>query len=248
MLYGTLFLFIFCGSITPMKYEYYFFGNTVSCSLVDIQSGKAHDFFATIAQQYACTMIATLEQIHADFGVQLDKRDILPGVWYREDRGDFFITNQQHVGLCVLTADCLPVIVYDPVHHAAGIAHAGWKGSAQQIVTKMMQAMYKAYRTQAQDCKVYLGPSARACCYEVQVDFTNYFADVAHNSMIFQKRDDILYFDNAAYNKHVLVKSGIKSQNLYTKELICTICSVDYCSYRKEKDKARRQVSMIILR
>ncbi len=83
------------------------------------------------------------------------------------DGVDALVTDQCQVAVCISTADCVPVIVYDAVHHTAAVIHAGWRGTVSRIVEKVMDRMNELYNTQGEDCKAVIGPSISIDCFEV---------------------------------------------------------------------------------
>ncbi len=85
--------------------------------------------------------------------------------------GDYLVTQEKNLDIGVLTADCLPIIFYDNESEACGIAHAGWKGTVQEIAPKIIHHMQQAFKTKVDNLQVWFGPAAQICCYEVQKDF-----------------------------------------------------------------------------
>lgn len=67
----------------------------------------------------------------------------------------------------VSTADCIPVLVYDPVHHAAAAIHAGWRGTVARIVTASMKRMAEEFDTRPEDCSAVIGPGISLASFEV---------------------------------------------------------------------------------
>jgi YfiH family protein len=80
---------------------------------------------------------------------------------------DGLITRIPGVPLIIYTADCVPVLVYDPVEHALGLAHAGWRGTVGNIAGAIVSAMHAEFGSQPANLIVRLGPSIGPCCYEV---------------------------------------------------------------------------------
>ncbi len=83
---------------------------------------------------------------------------------------DAFITNIPNIGLMIQQADCQAVMLFDPVKKAVGIAHAGWRGSLLNIISKTIAAMSKEYATNPSDLLAPISPSLGPCCAE----FVNY--------------------------------------------------------------------------
>lgn len=172
-----------------------------------------------------------------------------------EIEGDFIITKEKNVAISILTADCLPVVLYDHVGKSIGIAHSGWKGSVQKIVQKTINALKENYETDPKNITASLGPAAKACCYEVSDNFENEVYKIFGpravdknfiNSII--KDDDKYFFDNTKFTIQELLKTGIEIKNINTEYNICTICNSNFGSFRKYGVESPLQLSSIILK
>ena len=86
------------------------------------------------------------------------------------DATDALITDAPGLLMMLRFADCVPVWLYDPWHHAIGLAHAGWQGTAQRIAAKTVRAMGAAFGSRPEDLLAGLGPAIGPCCYEVGPD------------------------------------------------------------------------------
>ena len=100
---------------------------STNAKLVDITP------FKTVAQKINIPRLSALNQVHSTDGLQVINTD-----FSFNSEGDYLLTNQINVGLGVLTADCVPLIVYDAKNNAVGIAHAGWRGSVVGIAIRML--------------------------------------------------------------------------------------------------------------
>lgn len=120
---------------------------------------------------------ATLNQIHGDGIHRVMKGERLPldGVL---GEGDAFITDVPGVPLMILMADCLPILFFDPVHRAVGLAHAGWRGTVSHVGAKVLLRMGEEFGTNPPDVQVALGPAIGSCCYEVGKDVAEQFQSV----------------------------------------------------------------------
>jgi len=83
---------------------------------------------------------------------------------------DALITNTPGTALCVFTADCTPVLLYDPVTGAVGAAHAGWRGTVAKIAAKTALEMARQYGCRPEDLRAAIGPNIAACCFETDRD------------------------------------------------------------------------------
>jgi YfiH family protein len=83
---------------------------------------------------------------------------------------DALVTDVPGLTLCVLMADCVPVVICDPVHRVAGLAHAGWKGTVQRIASATLAVMGERWGTAPADVVAAIGPSIAPGDYEVGAD------------------------------------------------------------------------------
>ena len=83
---------------------------------------------------------------------------------------DGLITNTPGVGLVVFTADCTPILLYDPVTGAVGAVHAGWRGTAAGIGAKAVEAMVANFGCNPKNICAAIGPNIGQCCFETDAD------------------------------------------------------------------------------
>ena len=183
--------------------------------------------------------VINIRQVHGDHvisvgGEDLRGRNALP-------EADGIITNAVGVPIAVRTADCLPVFIFDPQKNCVGLVHAGWRGTHREIAMRTLQMMRKNFGTWFADLKVAFGPSIRSCCYEVGPEFKKYFPKEV------VRKADRFYLDLPLINKRQLLKLGIKEKNICDCK-ICTCCERNFFSYRREKEKAGRMVSLMMLK
>ena len=181
-----------------------------------------------------------LHQVHSDQGLIVSNNYQLS----LEKTGDFLITNLKNIKIGILSADCLPIIFYDKGNHISAIAHAGWPGTLKYIAKNVLFFMKKKFNSDVSNIKVFFGPSAKVCCYEVD----NVFYQKINNHLIDKtliKRDNKFYFDIPNYNKLILQKEGVFDFNLDSN--ICTICNMEYCSFRRKQESSGLQMTTIEL-
>jgi len=78
---------------------------------------------------------------------------------------DGLLTDQKDIAFMLRVADCIPLVLFDPIKHATALIHVGWKGAVLGIHTDAVAKMISDYHSQAKDMIAWLGPSAQACCY-----------------------------------------------------------------------------------
>jgi len=158
---------------------------------------------------------------------------------------DALITNQKGVVLTILTADCVPVLLYDKEKEVIAAIHAGWKGTEAKIVAKTVQKMIRVYNSDPKDIIAGVAPAIGRCCYEVGKDVAKHFFNEPRS---FDVRGEKYMLDLPFINKKQLLDSGVLQENIEMSG-ICTACDVErFFSYRKEQGCSGRFMSMIGLR
>ncbi|MES2274114.1 MAG: peptidoglycan editing factor PgeF [Chlamydiota bacterium] len=148
-------------------------------------------------------------------------------------QADALFTTEKNIGLGVTHADCQAAIFYDPVHEAVAVAHAGWRGSAQNIYARVVEAMQRDIGTQPQNLVVCISPSLGPD----HAEFKNYKQELPQDFWPFQVKPN--YFNFWEISKKQLIATGIPERNIEITE-VCTYCNPkDYFSYRREKDCGR---------
>ncbi len=161
---------------------------------------------------------------------------------------DAFITDKKNLFLCIFTADCYPVLIFDPRHHAAGAVHAGWKGSAKQIVMKAIAAMQKNFNSIPAECFAYIGTGISSAAYEVDLDVAKEFPSDACMCHTVSKGNNKYMLDLRMVNYNQLLASGIPASNIEQSQFCSFGDSGMFFSYRRDKGVTGRMVSIIGVR
>jgi hypothetical protein len=128
-------------------------------------------------------------------------------------------------------ADCLAILIADTRHHAVGLAHAGWRGTAEQIGAATLKVMGDAFGTAPADCVVALGPHIRKCCYQVGAELAERFGKVPG---AVASRGGSPYLSLEAVNLSTLLSAGVPRGQV-TLGSPCTCCSEElFFSYRRD--------------
>ncbi len=110
-------------------------------------------------------------QIHSDIVERVGKKDCGRGLITPVPHGcDGLITDEPDVVLTVFSADCTPILLYDPVAGAIGAVHAGWRGTAAGIAANAAQKMCDCYGCKAENIRAAIGPCIGECCFETDAD------------------------------------------------------------------------------
>ena len=155
-----------------------------------------------------------------------------------ETEADGLLTTEPPFALGIKTADCLPVFLEDPVHHAIGLVHAGWRGLHAGILGNALRRMQARFGTRPQDLTAAIGPAIRSCCYEVGPEFQGYFPEhFKPGKRSGEGPGGMLDLAGAAFAE--LQKAGISKEKSMDSGL-CTACHNGlFYSYRKEKTEER---------
>lgn len=161
--------------------------------------------------------------------------------------GDYLISRLPHVGLGIMTADCLPIVCYDRQHHALGVAHAGWRGSVGEVGPAMLTHMQKEFGTHFDQVQIFFGPSIKPCCYQVRDDVREAFAQSPFADEIIQWHGESYYFDLPGLNRLMLEQMGVSKEAFHLDYNVCTACDEHFFSNRRQKERAGRQMTVACL-
>lgn len=163
-------------------------------------------------------------------------------------RGDAIITNKPGLILMMRFADCVPIIFYDPVLRIAGIAHAGWKGTAQEISLKTVRKMEEIFGSKPSDLIVGIGPSIGPDHYLVGEDVISVIKQAFPwnwNQILIDSTDGVK-LDLGKANQISLEKAGVTSIEISN---ICTGCHTDeWFSHRAENGRTGRFAAVVSLK
>ena len=162
-------------------------------------------------------------QTHSDIVRQVAAADARGFDSHNYPACDGLITNQPGTALCIFTADCTPVLLWDPVTGAVGAAHAGWRGTAAKIAGKTARAMMDAYGCRPENIRAAIGPNIAQCCFETHEDVPQALEKAygaAVKSHIAQKEEKY-YVNLKEINALALKEVGVYNIDISTD---CTAC------------------------
>lgn len=142
---------------------------------------------------------------------------------------DALITNQPRIVLLSMHADCLPILLADPVTRAVGIVHAGWRGTVVDVAGAAVREMTDAYGTDPATILAYLGPAIGAGCYEVGADVATAWTGLVgpeDEAVALRPTGERWTFDLAAANAFLLRKAGVRAEHIEASG-ICTRCNCE---------------------
>jgi len=180
----------------------------------------------------SCRNLATLHQIHSDIVIDAGGRSGSLG------DGDALINNTSGHLIAVKTADCIPILIVDTRQRAVAAVHAGWRGTAQRIATRVIEQMQRRFASQPGDLLAAIGPGIGKCCYEVGPEVARQFPEFV---------DSNRHVDLPSANRHQIAGCGVPLEHIYVANL-CTMCNGEFHSFRRDKQQAGRMLSVAGIR
>lgn len=158
---------------------------------------------------------------------------------------DAVITREEGMLIGVQTADCVPVLLYDKVARVVGAVHAGWRGTAEEILRKTIRMMQDRLFSSPSNVAVAIGPSIRPCCYNVGPEVVDSVRRATGEGDYVRMSGDRHFIDLQRANRLQALSLGVPKDNIWISE-DCTYCLPErYFSYRFAKGPTGRQAGFI---
>lgn len=178
------------------------------------------------------SLLADVNQVHSNKILVVDKSG-------NYGDADGIITSPlNNLVLLIKTADCIPIFIYDNITRNYGIVHAGWRGVKKKIHLKAIEK-FIGLGSHKNNLNFVMGPSIKACCYEVGVEMLDYFG----TSVIEKNGSFFLDLNKSVTSDFVnigIVKDKIKIDS------ICTYENKHLHSFRRDREKSGRMLSVIV--
>ena len=216
-------------------------------------------FLSAVCGQRPGSVLVGVKQIHSNIVRVVNKEDgALEGRLQTADgkavlQGDGLITDVPGVLLGVGTADCVPVLVADPLKRAVAAFHAGWRGTVSRIVERGIAKMQEEYGSRAADLVAAIGPSIGPCCYTVGEEvWSKFSAQFDYANELFTRSNDTGQIRLSLWeaNRRQLLDAGLAETSVITIGE-CTACTripggaLRYFSHRAEHGNAGRMLNVI---
>lgn len=184
-------------------------------------------------------------QIHSDIVRVVTDADCA-GFCHRDyPECDALVTNTPGVTLLVFTADCTPLLFHDPVTGAVGAAHAGWRGTAQGIGVKTVEAMVRHFGCKPENIHAAIGPNIAQCHFETDGDVPAAMAEAygPETERYVERRGEKYYLDLKGINALALRRAGVERIEISD---VCTYCQCDrFWSHRASRGERGSQGAVI---
>lgn len=158
---------------------------------------------------------------------------------------DAVVTKRKDILIGIQVADCTPILLFDTKKHVIGAVHAGWRGTAEEILKKTVQTMMDRFYSLPTDIVVAIGPAIRWGCYGVGHEVIEAVSRVTGAGDYMIEKGGKYCLDLPAVNKCQAVSSGVPVENIWVSDE-CTFCLPGkYFSYRYAKGTTGRQGGFI---
>ena len=197
--------------------------------------------------------LITAQQVHSATVKVVTEQDAGRGALEKESRipmCDALVTNRRGICLMVLSADCVPVLLYDPERQVIAAVHAGWRGTVTGIVRKTVAVMAERFACRSADLLAGIAPSIGPCCFEVGEEVARVFGEMfpADPEIVRQgKCMGKFQVDLWEANRRELLESGVRDEQIEIAGM-CTVCRPEhFFSYRRDGELAGRFGAGIML-
>lgn len=188
-------------------------------------------------------------QVHGDRVERVGRQQRGRGLRFPvQEPCDGLITNEPGVALTVFSADCTPILLYDPVKRAIGAVHAGWRGTAAQIAKRAVEGMCREFGCCPADIRAAIGPCISMCCFETDGDVPQAmlasFGEAAQEHI--RPVGEKYYVNLKGLNALALRQAGVRTLDIAQ---ACTACQPQrFWSHRRVGNERGSLAAVIVLR
>jgi YfiH family protein len=191
--------------------------------------------------------LLTVRQVHGDRILTVDTSSAED---FAETQCDAIITDRPGIALGVLTADCVPILLFAPDCGAIAAIHVGWRGTALNLSEKAVAGVARRFGARPENLRAAIGPCIGPCCYEVDETVRSVF--LQHGDLWEEwanpSAEGRWKLNLAKANMDLLRAAGLRDKNIVAIDL-CTHCQRElFFSFRRDKGMTGRQISWIMLR
>jgi YfiH family protein len=209
---------------------------------------KQPDDWGKVAEAFGVSIdrLVTLNQVHGETIVKVDDQSYRS---MKSAQADAMITRARGVAIGVETADCVPILLFDPATPAVAAVHAGWRSTVKKIVQKTVVTMRGKFGSDPARMIAAIGPAIGPECYEVDEPVMGSVRDVFSfwNKVATPRAPGRWSLDLVKVNRTELLQIGLVEKNIHALGL-CTSCRKDlFYSFRAE-GKTGRMLSVIMIK
>jgi YfiH family protein len=192
-----------------------------------------------------------VKQVHGSVVRVLKRGQVAGDASAQRPDGDAIVSNEPGLALAVMVADCVPILLCDPIGGAAAAIHGGWRGTCARVATAAITAMQREFDTSPGDVIAAIGPSVGPSDYEVGEALVAAFLDAGHSradvDRWFTRRDGRLYLDLWTANRDQLIAAGVPADHISLAGLSTVSHPEIFDSYRVDGERAGRMTGLIVV-
>lgn len=219
------------------------------CSLnlgVNTADDKYRQNYEIVKRAMGFDKIVFAKQLHTDVVEVVNENNVADCKNSFDYGVDGIITDRKNIALCVFTADCVPVLLYDTVKKVIGAVHSGWRGTVQKIAKNAVTKMNHEFGCEPENIIAAIGPSIGKCCFEIGEDaaemFQNSHEEIYEN--LVKPCGEKYYADVAGFIEYDLRELGVSKID---RSDACTKCRNDIFFSHRCGDLGR-QCAFIMMR
>lgn len=217
---------------------------------------SADEGYRALAASLGGRDVVTLTQVHGAVVTVIRRGDRRP---HGRPEADVLVSDDPDAALAVRAADCVPLLMADPVTGTVAAVHAGWRGTAARAAVAALGALRREFGVEPSRVIAAIGPSIGPCCYEVGAELVDAFAAAGHERYLIERwfatpppprgsrpgPGRRLRLDVAGANRDLLVLAGVSGSNIHLAGLCTAMHLRLLTSYRAEKENAGRIAGVI---
>lgn len=175
---------------------------------------------------FSMNKLVATRQTHSDIVLKVGKAEWGNCLADTAQESDAIITDEPGTVLVIYTADCTPILLWDPVTGAVGAAHAGWKGTAADIAGKTVAAMVTCFGCDPKNIRAAIGPNIGPCCFQTDGDVPQAMINALGHGVkdCIRSSGEKHYVNLKELNARFLRRAGVQHMEISTD---CTFCQPD---------------------
>lgn len=199
----------------------------------------------------APAQLMRVKQVHGNVVRVLKRGEVPENAADIKPDGDAIVSNAAGLVLAVMVADCVPVVIVDPVRGAAAAIHAGWRGTCARVAPTAVEMMAREFGSEPGNLLAAVGPSVGVDDYEVGDALIDAFREAGHGladlDRWFVRTGVRPHLDLWRANADQLHGAGLRRDHIY----ICGLSTVSntavFESYRVDGERAGRMAALIVV-
>jgi len=205
--------------------------------------------FASLSKENNLSALVFPRQVHGISALTLTDKQSLEKALSGHKDADIVSTNLENVGIGVMTADCLPLILYSSQKNAVAVVHAGWRGTVLNVAAAAVEHLKTTYGCDPQKIFAFFGPCAHVESYEASPELRAALQNSPYRDSVLEQRgSQAPHFNMVRMNQRQLEFAGILSCNCFLAYSGDTITDSHYWSYRRDGDLSGRQITLAFLK